>query len=394
MRKIIHVDMDAFYAAVEERDDPMLRGRPLAVGGGSARGVVMTANYVARRFGVRSAMPGSQAVQLCRDLVFVPPRFAVYKATSREIQAIFHRFTDLVEPLSLDEAYLDVSNPKIDAASATAIARAIKAAILEKTSLTASAGVSINKSLAKLASEMDKPDGLFVIRPERARHILAGLAIERFHGVGPATAARLRAAGIACGADLQALGETEALRRLGRQGPHFWRLAHGIDERPVQPSRPRRSLSVETTFTTDLATRAALAPAIEGLAQELAARLAHTAFLATTVTLKIKYRDFRLTTRQTTLRAPPARPAELATIAMRLLDRAPLRAPVRLLGLGVGGRPDGHVTQLALPLGPDDPDDDDPADDDAVAPDPAVGHALDARHDGPALDKPAALDQG
>lgn len=349
MRKIIHVDMDAFYAAVEERDDPELRGRPIAVGGDSARGVVMTASYAARRFGVRSAMPGSQAARLCPALVFVRPRFAVYKAVSREIRAIFHRYTDLVEPLSLDEAYLDVTAPRDGPAPAITIAAEIKAAIRTETGLTASAGVAASKFLAKLASEMEKPDGLCVIRPERALAVLAALPIERFLGVGPATARRLKAAGISSGADLQALDESIVRRRLGRQGLHFHQLANGIDERPVVPERERKSLSVETTFSRDIDEPEALARALEELARELARRLEQSAFRAATVTLKIKYRDFRLTTRQTTLGAPPADAAALAALAVFLLRRAPLAAPVRLLGLGLGGQRDAG-RQLTLPI--------------------------------------------
>ncbi len=351
MRKIIHVDMDAFYAAVEERDDPSLRGRPIAVGGGSVRGVVMTASYAARRFGVRSAMPGAQAVRLCPELTFVRPRFDVYKAVSREIHGIFQRFTDLVEPLSLDEAYLDVSIPKAGPSPAVTIARSIKAAIRAETELTASAGVSVNKFLAKLASEMGKPDGLAVIYPGQELELLAGLPIDRFHGVGPATARRLRAAGIVTGADLQALDEAEALRRLGRQGYHFWKLARGIDDRPVQPARARNSLSVETTFAVDIRAMEALERELAALAGELARRLERSGFRATTVILKIKYRDFRLTTRQMTLATPPARADELAAAGRALLHRAPLLAPVRLLGLGVAG---AGSRQLALPLEPSD----------------------------------------
>lgn len=348
MRKIIHVDMDAFYAAVEERDDPALRGLPIAVGGDRARGVVMTASYAARRFGVRSAMPGAMAARLCPELVFVRPRFPVYRAISAQIRAIFHRYTPLVEPLSLDEAYLDVSRPLVGT-SASAIARAIKAAIREETGLTASAGVSVNKFLAKLASEMRKPDGLYVIRPEQAMAILADLPVERLHGVGPATTKRLLAAGIRTGSDLQAMDEAAATRLLGRQGGHFWRLARGIDERPVEPDRQRKSLSVETTFDTDLETLAAVVEALGGLAEELAARLERSAYRAATVTLKIRYRDFRLTTRQTTLATAPTSAFELKTAGRHLLERAPLEAPVRLLGLGLGGQ-EITTAQLSLPL--------------------------------------------
>ncbi len=227
----------------------------------------------------------------------------------------------------------------------------VKCLVLQ-TGLTASAGVATNKFLAKLASEMEKPNGLCVIRPAAAVSILAGLPIERFHGVGPATARRLHTAGIASGADLQALNEAEATRRLGRQGAHFWRLAQGIDERPVQPSRQRQSLSVERTFAMDISGAKAVEGAIEALAEELATRLAQSGFMAATVTLKIKYRDFRLSTRQTTLPVAPARADELASAAQALLRRAPLTAPVRLLGIWVGGSL-GPLRQLVLPLAPD-----------------------------------------
>lgn len=349
MRKIIHVDMDAFYAAVEERDDPSLRDRPIAVGGGSARGVVMTASYAARQFGVRSAMPSSQAARLCPELVFVPPRFAVYKAVSQEIHSIFHRHTELVEPLSLDEAYLDVTAPKGEPRPAMTIAAEIKSQIQAETGLTASAGVAASKFLAKLASEMEKPDGLCVIRPERARSLLAALPVERLHGVGPATMRRLRERGIATGADLQALPEAEAVRRLGRQGAHFWRLAQGIDDRAVEPHRLRKSLSVETTFAEDLHEIEALDDALDALAEELAKRLAQSSYKATTVTLKIKYRDFRLTTRQTQLAAPPSGAGALAEAGRHLLRRGPLTGPVRLLGIGLGGARE-RAHQLTLPL--------------------------------------------
>ncbi len=351
MRKIVHVDMDAFYAAVEQRDQPSLRGLPIAVGGGQTRGVVMTASYEARRFGVRSAMPGGRAARLCPELVFVRPRFEVYKAVSRQIRAIFHEHATLVEPLSLDEAYLDVTEPPNGPLPAVAIARLIKDRIRAETGLTASAGVSFNKFLAKLASDMEKPDGLCLIRPAEARAVLAGLPIERFFGVGPATASRLRAAGITSGADLQALDEAEATRRLGRSGGHYWRLAQGLDDRPVMPHRNRKSLSVETTFKQDIANVAELATALDALARDLAGRLARSGYQAPTVQLKIKYRDFRISTRQTTLSQAPRSAEALAAIGRHLLLRAPLAAPVRLLGIGVGGATP-EADQLTLGLDP------------------------------------------
>jgi DNA polymerase-4 len=353
MRKILHVDMDAFYAAVEQRDDPALRGRPVAVGGGGTRGVVLTASYEARRFGVRSAMPGGLARRLCPELVFVRPRFDAYRAASREIGAVFHGWTPLVEPLSLDEAYLDVTEPPSGPRPAVAIARAIKAEIRERTGLTASAGVSFNKFLAKVASDLVKPDGLSVIRPEQASAFLAELPIERFHGVGPATAARLHALGIRRGADLQERPEAELVARLGRAGGHYWRLAQGIDDRPVQPGRRRKSLSVEETFATDRRGRAALLAELRPLAETLALRLHAAEFRGRTLTLKIKLADFRVLTRRATVARPLLDPEGILTLAEALLDRpAPPAAAVRLLGLGVsceGAAEDGR--QLALDLG-------------------------------------------
>ena len=218
MRKVLHIDMDAFYAAIEQRDDPSLRERPIAVGAAAGRGVVMTASYEARRFGVRSAMPSSQALRLCPELCFVPPRFDVYKRASRRIREVFAQATDLIEPVSLDEAYLDVTDPKGGPMPAVAVARALKAEILAATGLTASAGVSFNKFLAKMASGLQKPDGLTVIRPEQALTFLADLPIEKFHGVGPATAERMQRLGITCGADLQSRGEHELVAAFGRIG--------------------------------------------------------------------------------------------------------------------------------------------------------------------------------
>ena len=352
VRKVIHVDMDAFYAAIEQRDEPSLRGRPLAVGSASGRGVVMTASYEARPFGVRSAMPSSRALRLCPELVFVRPRFEVYKRESQRIRAVFARFTDLIEPASLDEAYLDVTVPKTGPMPAVAVARAIKAEILAETGLTASAGVSFNKFLAKTASGLEKPDGLTVIRPAEAWGFLAALPIERFHGVGPATARRMRELGIACGADLQARGEAALVAAFGRVGAHYWRIATAQDERAVEPFRPRRSLSVENTFGRDLrgdeAMRAALAP----LADELAARAGRARFVGRTLTLKIRYADFRLASRQVSRPQPfTDRDAIAAAGDVLLLQRPRPGDPVRLLGLGLSApiwEPDER--QLGLPL--------------------------------------------
>ena len=352
MRKIIHIDMDAFYAAVEQRDDPGLQGRPIAVGAAQGRGVVLTASYEARRYGVRSAMPSVHARHLCPDLLFVQPRFDAYKQESRRIRDILSRYTDLIEPLSLDEAYLDVTVPRIEAGSAAAIGRAIKAAIRQETGLTASAGVSCNKFLAKIASDLRKPDGLTVIRPERALAFLATLEIERFHGIGPATAARMRRLGIHTGADLQARSEQELGAAFGRLGRHYWRMAQAQDERAVEPDRPRLSISVETTFARDLLAAADMEAVLTPLAGELAGRLERTGFLGHTLTLKLRYSDFQTATRRLTRHAPLVSAAAIELGGRELLGRRPRPGDgVRLLGLGVSSelaRHDEH--QLPLPL--------------------------------------------
>ena len=352
LRKIIHVDLDAFFAAVEQRDDPALRGRPIAVGSARGRGVVMTASYEARVFGVRSAMPSARALRLCPDLLFVPPRFEAYRAASRTVREVFARFAGRVEPVSLDEAYLDVTEPLPGPMAAVEVARRIKAEIVAETGLTASAGVSFNRFLAKLASDLRKPDGLVVIRPEQALRFLAGLPIERFHGVGPVTARRLRALGITTGADLQARTEHELTAAFGRAGSFYWRMAQAQDERPVEPDRPRRSLSVETTFARDLKAEAELAAALAPLAHELAGRLARAGFLGRTLALKLRHADFSIVGRRVTRDAPYLAEADILSTGLGLLARRPRPdQAVRLLGLGVAS--EGHEppgVQLALPL--------------------------------------------
>ena len=334
LRKIIHVDMDAFYASVEQRDDPALRGRPVAVGGGGPRGVVMAASYEARVFGVRSAMPGFQARRLCPELIFVRTRFDAYQAASRQIREIFVSYTELVEPLSLDEAYLDVTRPKRGPSSATAIARAIKAEIFAATGLTASAGVSFNKFLAKVASDMDKPDGLYVIRPEDAAAFIARLPIERFFGVGPVTARKMKEAGIHDGAGLRARSEAELVNRFGKVGRHYFRIARGQDERAVSPDRPYKSIGAEETFTTDLRAPDAMLEALGPIAERVAERMAKADLFGRTVTLKIKHHDFTVHTRQHTLADPVHSAEELMQLARWLLHTpAPPIRPVRLLGL-------------------------------------------------------------
>ncbi len=354
-RKIIHVDMDAFFASVEQRDDPALRGLPVAVGGSRQRGVVAAASYEARRFGVRSAMSSMAAVRRCPDLVFVRPRFEVYKEVSRQIRSVFARYTDLIEPLSLDEAYLDVT-AATGTATATRIAEDIRAGILAETGLTASAGVSYNKFLAKLASDHRKPDGLTVIPPGRGEAFVEGLDIGRFHGIGPVTAARMRDLGINTGADLRARSAEELDRVFGKAGRYYYWASRAVDQRPVKPDRVRKSSGSETTFSEDLTTEAELVagllPAVDSVWRHCEA----SGLRGRTVTLKVKYADFRQITRSRTVTAPVASREALDASGRDLLQKVlPLRAGVRLLGLAVSGfalSSDPLVTedQLALPL--------------------------------------------
>ncbi len=336
MRKILHVDMDAFYASVEQRDDPSLRGRPVAVGGSSNRGVVCAASYEARPFGVRSAMPMAQARKLCPDLVVVPPRFGVYKEASGVVREIFYSYTDLVEPLSLDEAYLDVTAPKRGPASATLIAQSIRREIFEATGLTASAGVSFAKFLAKVASDLDKPDGLSVIRPHEARAFVAALPVEKLHGVGPATARRLYGLGIRTGADLQAWDEHTLRQRLGKTGGWLYRLGQCDDTRPVRPHRVRKSVGVERTFNHNERGEAAILARLAPITAELVRRLDGHGLAGRTVTLKLKTARFVQSTRSASFASPVWQEGPLATIGGALLARPAVPdAPLRLVGLSV-----------------------------------------------------------
>ena len=336
IRKIIHIDMDAFYASVEQRDNPELRGRPVAVGGSRARGVVAAASYEARKFGVHSAMASAIALQKCPHLVFVKPRFEVYSAISRQIRDIFYSYTDLVEPLSLDEAYLDVTENKIGMPSASIIAREIKARIQEETRLTASAGVSYNKFLAKIASDMNKPDGFTLITPDKAEQLVAGLAIGKFHGIGRVTAAKMEAMGITTGADLRERSEQELVQRFGKTGRYYYHIARAQDDRLVQPHRIRKSVGSERTFEVDLSEEEDLLERLQYLAREVAQDLARLQTTARTVTLKLKYFDFTLQTRSRTLSSYIAGSDALFTVARDLL-RTPCLPPhpVRLLGISV-----------------------------------------------------------
>ena len=336
VRKILHVDADAFFASVEQRDDPSLRGRPVAVGGSSARGVVAAASYEARAFGVRSAMPMRQAMERCRELVVVPPRFDVYRAVSREMHAVFHEHTPVVEPVSLDEAYLDVTTDLTGATSATAAAERIRAEIRSRTGLTVSAGVSSNKFLAKLGSGMRKPDAMTVIRPERAADLLADLEVGRFHGIGPATAARMEALGIRTGRDLRVHSPDFLARHFGKAGPHYRDLAWGIDDRPVVSDRERRSYGSENTFEEDLREGAELDAELDGVVARVWEDRLRVGRDGRTLTLKARYRGFDQVTRSRTLARPVSEREVLAAVARELLaSLSPLERPLRLVGLSV-----------------------------------------------------------
>ena len=348
-RKIIHVDMDAFFASVEQLDDPSLRGRPVAVGGSSGRGVVAAASYEARRFGVRSAMPSVTAQRLCPDLVFVKSRFDRYRELSVQTRAIFRDETPLIEPPSLDEAYLDVT-ARTD--SATAIARRIRARVRAETGLTCSAGVSFNKLLSKLASDENKPDGLTVITPARALDYVAGLPVKRFHGVGPVTAAKLTGLGIATGADLRAASLDWLTGRFGSFGERLHDIARGIDERPVRTSRIAKSIGGERTFDTDCRTPAELDEQLVRVAAIVWERIAAKAAVGRTVTLKVKFSNFALITRARSLSRPLEGEAQLLAIGRDLLAaELPLPLGVRLLGLSLSKLGEGEeVLEPELPL--------------------------------------------
>lgn len=333
-RKIIHVDMDAFFASVEQRDNPGLRGQPVAVGGSAQRGVVAAASYEARAFGVRSAMPSVTAARKCPDLVFVPPRFEVYREVSRQIRQIFTRYTDLIEPLSLDEAYLDVTRDKQQVGSAIRIAEAIRAAIREETGLTASAGVSYNKFLAKVASDQNKPDGIFVVRPHEGPGFVATLPVRRFYGVGPKTAERMQRLGIHTGSDLREREREYLVEHFGKQADYLYQAARGVDNRQVRPDRIRKSVGRERTFSEDIATEAALCGALRDVIDSAWERIEKNEVSGRTVTLKVKYADFRQITRSRSSEQCVSGKSQFAATAMELLgELLPVPLGVRLMGL-------------------------------------------------------------
>ena len=335
-RKILHIDMDAFYASVEQRDNPSLRGKPVAVGGDpGTRGVVAAASYEARTFGVRSAIPMSRAVRLCPSLVVVRPDFQKYRAVSQQVFALYREVTPLVEPLSLDEAYLDVTENAWHEPLAVTVARRLKAAIRDATGLTASAGVAPNKFLAKIASGWKKPDGLTVVAPERVEQFLRGLDVDALWGVGPKTAAKLRAHGIAKLTDVRDRSPDELAAIVGSLAGWLIELAHGRDDRPVEPNRAAKSSSSECTYATDLTALTEIRREIEEMAREVAGWLARKSVMARTITIKVRYSDFTTVTRSQSSPAPTQDADQVAARALALLDKTDAgRRPVRLLGVG------------------------------------------------------------
>jgi DNA polymerase IV len=334
VRKIIHVDMDAFYASVEQRDNPDLRGKPLAVGGSAARGVVAAASYEARVFGVHSAMPSVTARRKCPDLIFVPPRFDVYKAISQQIREVFAEYTSLIEPLSLDEAYLDVTENLKGMDIATEIALEIRAKIKQVTGLNASAGISYNKFLAKMASDLNKPNGQAVITPKNGPGFVEALPVKKFHGVGPATAERMRRYGIETGLDLKSKSLQFLQEHFGKSGPYFYGIARGIDERQVRPDRIRKSVGAEDTFVEDIDDLERATLELKPLAEKVWRYCEAQGISGKTVTVKIKYSDFTQATRSRTTAQPVANVAEIIDIASTLLATVyPFKRSVRLLGV-------------------------------------------------------------
>jgi DNA polymerase IV len=353
IRKIVHVDMDAFYASVEQRDDPSLKGKPVAVGGGH-RGVVMAASYEARKYGVRSAMPSVSARRRCPELIFVKTRFDVYRAVSQQIRAIFLDYTDLVEPLSLDEAYLDVTEDRLGLGTARAIAEDIRRRIAKETGLTASAGVSYCKFIAKLASDYRKPDGLTVITPDRGPDFVASLPVARFHGVGPVTARKMEAHGILTGADLKEWSLAALEAQFGSSGSWYYRICRGIDDREVKPDRPYKSVSAERTFDEDLRDPDRLASELERIAGYAWDRVSRAEVTGRTVTLKVKFGDFTLITRSKSFPEwVPDLEAFTAAGQSLLAGLHPLRKGIRLLGLGLHNlseRSESAPLQLGLAI--------------------------------------------
>jgi len=344
--------MDAFYASVEQRDFPEYQGKAIAVGGSpDGRGVVATASYEARKYGVKSAMPSRQALQLCPDLIFVRPRFDAYKAVSVKIREIFSRYTDLIEPLSLDEAYLDVTEDKQNICSALEIAKQIKAAIHHELNLTASAGVSSSKFVAKIASDMNKPDGLTFIGPSKIEVFMENLPVERFFGVGKVTAKKMKSMNLHTGFDLKMLSEQDLIRHFGKSGKFYYKIVRGIDERTVQPERETKSLAVEDTFEHDLITIEEMHTELGKLADKISVRLQRNQLTGRTVTLKLKYHDFRQITRNQSFTEPVSDYTTILDTAKQLLENTDLMdKKIRLLGISLS-----NFGPCPLPPRPGDP---------------------------------------
>ena len=348
-RKIIHVDMDAFYASVEQHDNPDLRGKPIAVGGGH-RGVVSAASYEARKFGVRSAMASKIAKEKCPHLIFVPLRFARYKEISKQIREIFYEYTDLVEPLSLDEAYLDVTENKKGIDSANQIAKEIRQKIFEQTGLTASAGISINKFLAKVASDINKPNGQKTIHPEKVETFLEELPVEKFYGVGKVTANKMFSLGIFKGIDLKKKSLEDLTRLFGKSGQHYYNVVRGIHLSEVKPNRVQKSVAVERTFIEDLMDEQQINEKLEKLSQELHERLQKYHILGRSLTLKIKYKDFSLFTRSFTKEDYYTSSEEFLVTAKKLWQLRPFDKAVRLLGLSLSHLNTEEKKQVSIQL--------------------------------------------
>ncbi|MDA9474398.1 hypothetical protein XI03_07750 [Bradyrhizobium sp. CCBAU 65884] len=352
-RKIIHVDMDAFYASVEQRDNAELRGKPVAVGGSRERGVVAAASYEARKFGVRSAMPSVTARRQCPDLIFVKPRFEVYKAVSQQIREIFEGHTAIIEPLSLDEAYLDVTENLQNIPLARDVALAIRAKIKEVTGLNASAGISYNKFLAKLASDHRKPNGHYVITPEMGPGFVEALPVEKFHGIGPATSAKMNALGLHTGLDMRKQTLEFMQANFGKAGAYYYWISRGVDNREVRANRIRKSVGAENTFSADLTDFDAMVAELEPLIDKVWRHCAEKGSRGRTVTLKVKFNDFEIITRSRSIPTAVSTREDLERLAVALLqNEIPMRKPVRLLGVSLSSL-DGaehEVSQLDLPI--------------------------------------------
>lgn len=335
LRKIIHIDMDAFFASVEQRDNPELRGKPVAVGHSSKRGVVAAASYEARKYGVHSAMPSVQASRLCPHLIFVPGRMHIYKEVSKQVHEIFREYTDLIEPLSIDEAFLDVTENNKEIPLGVTIAREIKEKIKKQLQLTASAGVSYNKFLAKIASDIRKPDGLCTIHPEQALDFISDLPIESFWGVGPVTAKKMHRLGIHTGLDLRETSLQTLIRHFGKSGQLYYDFSRGVDLRPVESERVRKSVGCENTLEKDLKRKSSFIIELYHVATELVVRLEKSEFRGNTLTLKIKFNDFSQVTRSQTLEHPIYKLKEILALAKKLFQTIEEERPIRLIGLSV-----------------------------------------------------------